>query len=186
MCYGRLAPAHQVRQHALLSLALDHRRHLGGEAVARQHLRDLVGREAARVMVPRGRGTILFTGATASMRGGAGFAAFVSQVFLGFCTHCRGHRLFGQIQQQLPVLGSVIKFLTCFVYGGTPIVGKGFLLVCVGEGFHSIDEQEGISLSFLQQVQTNPCEVDVEQILIEQHHGVQIFLCLFGVPEFHI
>jgi NAD(P)-dependent dehydrogenase (short-subunit alcohol dehydrogenase family) len=36
----------------------------------------LVGREAARVMVPRGRGTILFTGATASMRGGKGFAAF--------------------------------------------------------------------------------------------------------------
>jgi NAD(P)-dependent dehydrogenase (short-subunit alcohol dehydrogenase family) len=36
----------------------------------------LVGREAAKVMVPRGRGTILFTGATASMRGGPGFAAF--------------------------------------------------------------------------------------------------------------
>ena len=27
-------------------------------------------------MLPRGRGTILFTGATASLRGGAGFAAF--------------------------------------------------------------------------------------------------------------
>ena len=36
----------------------------------------LVGREAARVMLPRGRGTIIFTGATASMRGSAGFAAF--------------------------------------------------------------------------------------------------------------
>jgi NAD(P)-dependent dehydrogenase (short-subunit alcohol dehydrogenase family) len=36
----------------------------------------LVGREAARVMAPRGRGTILFTGATASLRGGAGFCAF--------------------------------------------------------------------------------------------------------------
>ena len=36
----------------------------------------LTGREAARVMVPRGRGTILFTGATASLRGGAGFSAF--------------------------------------------------------------------------------------------------------------
>jgi NAD(P)-dependent dehydrogenase (short-subunit alcohol dehydrogenase family) len=34
------------------------------------------GREAARVMVPRGRGTILFTGATASVRGGTGYAAF--------------------------------------------------------------------------------------------------------------
>jgi NAD(P)-dependent dehydrogenase (short-subunit alcohol dehydrogenase family) len=35
----------------------------------------LTGREAARVMAPRGRGTILFTGATASVRGGAGFSA---------------------------------------------------------------------------------------------------------------
>jgi len=34
------------------------------------------GREGARVMTPRGRGTILFTGATASTRGGAGFSAF--------------------------------------------------------------------------------------------------------------
>ena len=36
----------------------------------------LVGREAAKVMLPRGRGSIFFTGATASLRGGAGFAAF--------------------------------------------------------------------------------------------------------------
>jgi NAD(P)-dependent dehydrogenase (short-subunit alcohol dehydrogenase family) len=36
----------------------------------------LAGREAAKVMVPRQRGTILFTGATASLRGGKGFAAF--------------------------------------------------------------------------------------------------------------
>lgn len=36
----------------------------------------LVGREAAKVMTPRGKGTILFTGATASLRGGAGFSAF--------------------------------------------------------------------------------------------------------------
>jgi NAD(P)-dependent dehydrogenase (short-subunit alcohol dehydrogenase family) len=36
----------------------------------------LVGREAARALLPRGRGTILFTGATASLRGGVGFSAF--------------------------------------------------------------------------------------------------------------
>jgi NAD(P)-dependent dehydrogenase (short-subunit alcohol dehydrogenase family) len=36
----------------------------------------LLGREAARRMVPRGRGTIVFTGATASLRGRAGLAAF--------------------------------------------------------------------------------------------------------------
>lgn len=41
----------------------------------------LVGREAASVMVPRGRGTIFFTGATASVRGGVGFAAFSSAKF---------------------------------------------------------------------------------------------------------
>jgi NAD(P)-dependent dehydrogenase (short-subunit alcohol dehydrogenase family) len=41
----------------------------------------LVGREAARYMVPRERGTILFTGATASIRGGTGFAAFSSAKF---------------------------------------------------------------------------------------------------------
>ena len=38
----------------------------------------LAGREAARVMVPRGKGSILFTGATASMRGKEGFAAFAA------------------------------------------------------------------------------------------------------------
>ncbi|QNO28450.1 SDR family oxidoreductase [Sphingopyxis sp. OPL5] len=36
----------------------------------------LLGREAAKRMAPRGRGTILFTGATASLRGGSGFSAF--------------------------------------------------------------------------------------------------------------
>lgn len=36
----------------------------------------LTGREAAKRMRPRARGTIIFTGATASLRGGAGFSAF--------------------------------------------------------------------------------------------------------------
>jgi NAD(P)-dependent dehydrogenase (short-subunit alcohol dehydrogenase family) len=38
----------------------------------------LAGRESARLMLARGKGTILFTGATASLRGGAGYAAFAS------------------------------------------------------------------------------------------------------------
>lgn len=38
----------------------------------------LVGREAARCMVPQGHGTILFTGASASLRGRASFAAFAA------------------------------------------------------------------------------------------------------------
>ncbi|MEM7519951.1 MAG: SDR family oxidoreductase [Pseudomonadota bacterium] len=41
----------------------------------------LMGREVAARMVPRGRGTIIFTGATASMRGSAGFSAFASAKF---------------------------------------------------------------------------------------------------------
>ena len=41
----------------------------------------LTGREAARLMLPRGKGTILFTGATASLRGGKGYAAFASAKF---------------------------------------------------------------------------------------------------------
>ncbi len=41
----------------------------------------LVGRAAARSMLPRGAGAILFTGATASLRGGAGFANLASPKF---------------------------------------------------------------------------------------------------------
>lgn len=38
----------------------------------------LTGREAARIMLKHGKGSIFFTGATASMRGGSGYAAFAS------------------------------------------------------------------------------------------------------------
>ena len=41
----------------------------------------LMGREVAKRMIPRHRGTILFTGATASVRGGAGYAAFAGAKF---------------------------------------------------------------------------------------------------------
>jgi NAD(P)-dependent dehydrogenase (short-subunit alcohol dehydrogenase family) len=41
----------------------------------------LAGRESARLMLPRGKGNIFFTGATASLRGGSGFAAFASAKF---------------------------------------------------------------------------------------------------------
>ena len=41
----------------------------------------LAGREAARLMLPRGGGNIFFTGATASLRGGSGYAAFASAKF---------------------------------------------------------------------------------------------------------
>ena len=41
----------------------------------------VAGRESARLMVPRGQGNIFFTGATASLRGGSGYAAFASAKF---------------------------------------------------------------------------------------------------------
>jgi NAD(P)-dependent dehydrogenase (short-subunit alcohol dehydrogenase family) len=41
----------------------------------------LVGQAAARLMTDRGNGTILFTGATASLRGGAGFVNLASPKF---------------------------------------------------------------------------------------------------------
>ena len=41
----------------------------------------LTGREAARHMLPRGDGAIFFTGATASLRGGTGYAAFAAAKF---------------------------------------------------------------------------------------------------------
>ena len=41
----------------------------------------LTGREAAKHMLARGRGSIFFTGATASLRGGKGYAAFASAKF---------------------------------------------------------------------------------------------------------
>ena len=41
----------------------------------------ITGREAARHMLPRGTGSIFFTGATAGLRGGVGYAAFASAKF---------------------------------------------------------------------------------------------------------
>jgi len=41
----------------------------------------LMGREVAKRMIPRGRGTMIFTGATASVMGRSGFAAFASAKF---------------------------------------------------------------------------------------------------------
>src|SRR6201997_3867813 len=41
----------------------------------------LTGREAARLMLPRGHGNIFFTGATAGLRGGVGYTAFAAAKF---------------------------------------------------------------------------------------------------------
>jgi NAD(P)-dependent dehydrogenase (short-subunit alcohol dehydrogenase family) len=50
------------------------------EAIWREHCMAgfLTGRESARRMVPRGRGTILFTGASGSLRGSPLYAAFAA------------------------------------------------------------------------------------------------------------
>src|SRR5262245_55907677 len=53
----------------------------------------LMGREVAKVMLPRGRGTILFTGATASVRGGDGYCAFAgAKAGLGRVASGRGRQ----------------------------------------------------------------------------------------------
>ena len=63
------------RRDQFLNLAVD-----DFEQLWREHCRGgfLVGRESARKMLPRGQGTILFTGASGSLRGKAGFAAFAA------------------------------------------------------------------------------------------------------------
>ena len=54
----------------------------------------LMGREAARVMLPRERGTIIFTGATASLRGGSGYAAFAgAKAALRMCAQSMAREL---------------------------------------------------------------------------------------------
>jgi NAD(P)-dependent dehydrogenase (short-subunit alcohol dehydrogenase family) len=54
----------------------------------------LMGREVAKVMVPRGRGTIIFTGATASLRGGSGYAAFAgAKAALRMCAQSMAREL---------------------------------------------------------------------------------------------
>ena len=63
------------RRDQFLNLAVD-----DFEQLWREHCRGgfLVGRETARKMLPREMGTILFTGASGSLRGKAGFAAFAA------------------------------------------------------------------------------------------------------------
>ena len=55
----------------------------------------VAGRESARLMLPRGKGNIFFTGATASLRGGSGFAAFASAKF--------GLRAVAPVKKMLPL-----------------------------------------------------------------------------------
>ena len=48
----------------------------------------LLSREVSKPMIKRGQGTIIFTGATASVRGGAGFSAFSSAMVSRFLLVC--------------------------------------------------------------------------------------------------
>lgn len=63
------------RRDAILDLSVN-----DFETLWREHCRGgfLVGRDSARQMVSRGRGTIIFTGASGSLRGRALFAAFAA------------------------------------------------------------------------------------------------------------
>jgi NAD(P)-dependent dehydrogenase (short-subunit alcohol dehydrogenase family) len=63
------------RRDAFLELAVD-----DFEALWREHCRGgfLTGRDSERLMVPRGKGSILFTGESGSLRGRAKFATFAA------------------------------------------------------------------------------------------------------------
>ncbi len=91
----------------------------------------LTGREAARRMVPRERGTILFTGATASMRGGAHFA--------GFAAGKAGLRMVAQsIARELGPKG---------IHVGHIVVDGGIDTAFIRENFperYALKEQDGI------------------------------------------
>jgi len=91
----------------------------------------LMGREVAKVMVPRGRGTILFTGATASMRGSAGFAAFAGAK----------HALRALAQSMARELGSLGIHVAHVVIDGaidTPFIRDNF------PERYALKEQQGI------------------------------------------
>jgi len=67
----------------------------------------LAGREAARLMLPRGKGNIFFTGATASLRGGPGYAAFASAKFVCVPSHRRPHVSWDRRTSMSPISSSI-------------------------------------------------------------------------------
>lgn len=53
----------------------------------------VIGREAARLMLPRRKGKIFLPGATAALRGGTGYAAFASAKFFPIDASFQGRHL---------------------------------------------------------------------------------------------
>lgn len=80
----------------------------------------LMGREAAKAMLPRGRGTIIFTGATASLRGREGFSAFAgAKHALRALAQSMARELWPQgIHVAHPVIDGAID--TAFIRGNFP------------------------------------------------------------------
>ena len=62
-------------------------------------------------------------------------------MLLRFGAYVLGHGIFGQIQQQLPVLYSMIGFIAPFIDDSTPEVDQRLLFICVRERFSLIQSQ---------------------------------------------
>jgi hypothetical protein len=84
------------------------------------------------------------------------------------------------------MFGRVVKFLTRFKDSGAPVVSQRLLFLGFRKRFCAVEEQIGISLAFLHQIQPDPSKADVKGIGVKLHHGAQIFLCLIAVAEFYI
>ncbi len=91
----------------------------------------LMGREVTKVMLPRGRGSIFFTGATASLRGGDGFAAFAGAK----------HALRGLAQSMARELGPKGIHVAHLVIDGA--IDTAFIRETFPERY-KLKEQEGI------------------------------------------
>ena len=107
-------------------------------------------------------------------------------MLLRFGAHVLGHGLFGQIQQQLPVLGGMIRIIAPFVDNGTPEVDQRLLLICFCERFGLVQFQQRTSISSLQQMCAENSKMDVKRIWIEQQNAIDILLGLVAVAKFHI
>src|SRR5215211_5580831 len=72
-----------------------------------------------------------------------------SVTFFYFGAHVPGHCLFGQIQQQLPMFGSIIEIFTRLIDSGAPIINQRFLFIRFGERLCLVDELGGASFPLL-------------------------------------
>jgi NAD(P)-dependent dehydrogenase (short-subunit alcohol dehydrogenase family) len=103
----------------------------------------LVGREAARRMLPRGRGTILFTGATASLRGRPGMAAFAG-------AKCALRALAQSMARELGPEGIHVAHVIIDGAIDTPWIREHFPQIAKQRGEEALLSPDAIAESYLQ------------------------------------